>query len=236
MNITVLVSSSPCAKHPGTDMIETTVHSIRHHLPNERIVIMQDGVRPEQRRLAEAYNNYVIRLVNLANENVSVMYQSDFRHQALTTLDALASVDSPLILFVEHDTPLMYREIDWEFLHNAIRFGIVNMVRLHYDEFIHPDHYYLMRGRLGTNLYKTIQWSQRPHLARTTWYTDLLKKHFTPTSRCFIEDKVYSPVVSAPWEEYKLAIYDPKGTGLDMKCSRDLNGRGAEAKYDQVFE
>jgi len=220
-------------------MIVETVESIRYHRPNDKIIIMQDGIRPEQESRSTAYAAYLRDLAQLAAlcwHGVTLFIGSRFRHQAAMTLEVLlAHVDTPLLMFVEHDTPLIDKPIDWSYIQNSILFGLTNSVRLHYDDQIHPDHVHLCPGRLTQHLIKTVQWHQRPHIAKTAWYAQTLSNNFKSDSRCFIEDKMYSPVVMAPWEDYKLTIYDPEGTGLDMKRSRDLNGRGAEQKYEQVW-
>lgn len=219
-------------------MIEETIRSIRWHLEAAPIFIMTDGVREEQLHLKEAYRQYRSELVTkmlMEWEGVMILPFPDFCHQAVMTIKALELVRTPLILFVEHDTPLVDRPIDWGFLINTAHAGISNHIRLHYDESIHPEHEHLMCGKITPHLIKTVQWSQRPHLANKAWYGNLLLNHFSPNSRTFIEDKVYSPVVSSPWEDYQLTIYDPEGTGQKMKRSRDLNGRGDEPKYSMTF-
>ncbi len=113
--------------------------------------------------------------------------------------------------------------------------GATNHIRFHLDEQIHPDHEFLMEGKLTDNLIKTKQWSQRPHLANTKWYAAMLAATFTKDSRTFIEDKIYGVVCSAPWESSRLTIYDPNGDGKNMKRSGDLNGRAFEPKYDLIF-
>lgn len=236
--ITVLVSTSPIMSHPSTHLIEATIKSIRWHLPESPIFIMADGVREEQLHLKENYRLYRSDLVTkmlMKWENVMILPFPEFTHQAVMTIKALELVKTPLILFVEHDTPLMDRPIDWELLTATANAGVSNHIRLHYDETIHMDHEYLTRGRLTPHLIKTVQWSQRPHLANRNWYGNLLLEHFNPQSRTFIEDKIYGVVVEAPWESYGLTIYDPECNGHNMKRSRDLNGRGDEQKYSMQF-
>jgi hypothetical protein len=238
LDLTVLISSSPILSHPSTHIIDETIRSIRWHLPEAPIFVMTDGVRDEQAHLKEAYRLYRSNLVTkmlLDWRGVMVLPFPEFSHQAVMTIKTLEIVQTPLILFVEHDTPLVERFIDWDFLTSAAHAGLSPMIRLHYDETIHREHEHLMRGELTPNLIKTVQWSQRPHLANKNWYGDLLLKHFTPESRTFIEDKIYGVVVEAPWEQYQLTIYNPEGTGQRMKRSRDLNGRGEEQKYGMVF-
>ncbi len=237
-DISALVSSSPIRGHPSTAIIEETLRSIRYHLPDSPILIMLDGVRPEQEHYAKRYLEYIKNLVGKAvftMDNVKLVPFTEFTHQAGMTIKTLEMVHTPLILFVEHDTPLMDRPIDWKMLKEAILSGATNHIRLHYDEQIHQDHQHMMCGLLTPHLIKCVQWHQRPHLANTEWYRKVLSENFGPESRTWVEDKIYSPVSVAPWEDYRLTIYDPNGNGLEMKRSRDLNGRAGDKKYDPIF-
>ena len=237
--ITVLVSSSPILSHPSTGIIAETLDSIRYHLPESRILLMCDGIRPEQAHLMESYTKYKSRLLDMMllglDEHLELLPFPSFLHQAVMTIKTLEMVATPMILFVEHDTPLVDRPIEWDYLASTLQTGMTNHIRLHYDETIHPEHQHLMRGKLIPELIKTVQWHQRPHLANANWYAKVLMANFSPLSRTFIEDKIYSPVSNAAWEDYRLTIYDPEGTGLNMKRSRDLNGRGGEQKYSMQF-
>ena len=236
--LSVLISSSPIQSHPSTSIIEETIASVRYHLPDAPIYVMLDGVRKEQKARATAYLEYLQRLAAWAifhAKNIKLVPFPDFHHQAVMTMQTLELVKTPQILFVEHDTPLVDAPIDWDMLIEMIKNDTTNHIRLHYDDQIHPEHQHMMRGKLTPNLIKCVQFHQRPHLAGTQWYRELLAANFTERSRTFIEDVVYSPVSCAPWEEYKLCIYDPEGTGRNMKRSRDLNGRGSEQKYSMEF-
>ena len=240
--ISVIISSSVIPSHPSTRVIDETLTSIRAHLPDVPIYVMVDGLREEQKEREADYKEYTRRMMwrmfnDQDDDRILVIPCVDFMHQALMTMRVIDRlVKTPQILFVEHDTPLMdNRFIDWQYLSTVIANGITNHVRLHYDETIHPDHQHMMQGKLTPHLIKTVQWHQRPHLANAPWYLKVLEANFTPKSRTWIEDKVYSPVSCAPWDDYRLTVYDPDGTGELMKRSRDLNGRAGDKKYDPLF-
>ena len=238
-DITCLISSSPIPSHPSTKIIDETLRSIRYHLPNAPIFIMLDGIRPEQEHYTERYlgyiKNLVGRVVAFKMENVKLVPFQEFQHQALMAMKTLEMVNTPLILFVEHDTPLMDRPIDWKMLKEAILSGATNHIRLHYDEQIHQDHQHMILGKLTPHLIKCVQFHNRPYLTNADWFRGLLAANFTENSRTWIEDKVYSPISCAPWEDYRLTIYDPEGTGQNMKRSGDKNGRAGDIKYPPVF-
>ena len=238
-DITVLISSSPIISHPSTAIIDETIRSIRYQLPDSKILIMLDGVRPEQEHHRANYEEYRMRLAAKILDNwdinIAMWPFASFRHQANMAMEALTEVHTPLIVFVEADIPFLDRQIDWPMLKDAVLSGATNHIRFHLDEQIHPDHEFLMDGKLTQHLIKTRQWSQRIHLANTDWYAAMLRATFTKDSRTFIEDKIYGVVCSAPWETHRLTIYDPNGDGKQMKRSGDLNGRNYEPKYDLIF-
>ena len=232
-DITVIIPSSPIPSHPSTRIIEETIASVRYHLPTAPIIVMQDGVRKEQEDRIPVYTEYIENLKKLELPNLRISQFEQFTQQAAMTMETLPQIITPLLLFVEHDTPLVDAWIDWPLLQDAVTSGITNMIRLHYDEAIHPDHHHMMRGKLTDNLIKTVQWHQRPHLTSVNWYEGIINKYFTLQSRVWIEDKIYSPVSYSEWEDFKLTIYDPCGTGQNMKRSRDIDGRGEDIKYDK---
>jgi hypothetical protein len=241
-DISVIISSSVIPSHPSTRIIEETIGSIRAHLPDVQIFVMLDGLREEQKDREADYKEYTRRLMwrmfnDKDDDKMLVIPCIDFMHQAHMTIRCLDRlVKTPLILFCEHDTPLMDdRFIDWNYLSGSISSGLTNHVRLHYDESIHPDHQHMMQGNLTPFLIKTVQYHNRPFLADAAWFLQLLMDNFRPESRSWIEDKVYSPISYSPWELYKLTVYDPHGTGKEMKRSRDLDGRAGDKKFDPVF-
>ncbi len=86
---------------------------------------------------------------------------------------------------------------------------------------------------------RTAQWSQRPHLASTAFYRDMIDRYFNPQSRTMIEDVMHGIVHEAyqregemGWNLWRLWIYTPETDSLGIKRSYHLDGRGADPKYD----
>lgn len=247
-NITVLVPTSPVPSNPSVDIIEETIASIRHHLPTAEIIIMIDGVRDEQQERKPAYQEYVRRLLwkcNFQWEHVVPMLFATHHHQAAMTREALKAVKTPLILFVEHDTPLTPdHDIDFDGISNVILSKQADMVRFHFEAFIPEEHKYLMLDEVpkmvdGVPMVRTAQWSQRPHVASVEFYKRILENHFSADSRTMIEDRMHGVVVgafnerrTAGWNEFKIWIYHPEG---DIKRSYHLDGRQTDPKYDMKF-
>jgi hypothetical protein len=242
--ITVLVPTSPIASHPDTAVIEETIASVRHWLPDAEIIVMCDGVRPEQEYYRQRYEDYLQRLVWLTGrmERVLPVVHDDHLHQGELTKKALDLVRTPLVLFVEHDTPLVTDcLIDFPALTAAALSGEADCIRFHHEALVLPDHEHLMldsepRDVHGAPLLRTVQWSQRPHLASTGFYRRLLAQHFDGTRRAMIEDAVHGPVHDAwrefglaGWDRYRLWMYAPGG---NIKRSYHLDGRGEDQKWE----
>jgi hypothetical protein len=240
--VTVLVPTSPIASHPDTGIIEETLASVRHHHPDAEVIVMADGVRAEQEHYRDRYSEYLERLawLCLRDGRTQLVVNGEHLHQAEMTRRALDMVDSPLVLFVEHDTPLVCDEpIDWPAIQAAC-LSDVDLVRFHYESGVHPEHEHLMldtepRDVAGAPLLRTVQWSQRPHLANTGWYRKVLADHFPPGYVGMIEDVCHGVVHNewrefgkAGWDRYRLAMYAPPG---NLKRSLHLDGRGDDEKW-----
>lgn len=237
--ITVLVLTSPVPSNPDLDMIQTTIASIRERLPEAEILIGCDGVRDEQREDRQA--NYEIFLHELAmwsntQRNVCPFIFDEHLHQSGVTRKLLDEVSTPWILFVEHDCPLV-GEIDFARVLDGADRGEYSLVRFYHEVEVHPEHAHLFLNHRG-EFWETIQWSQRPHLADTGFYRDMLATYFAPDSRTMIEDVMHGIVQAGTyagrtqaveaWRRWRLAVFAPEG---DIKRSTHLDGRGGDPKY-----
>ncbi len=243
--ITVLISVSPIPSHPGLAIIEDTIESVRAaQLPESEIILMFDGVRPEQESRRADYEEHIRRVLWMADHqwgNVLPLIADDHLHQAVCTKRALAQVHTPLLLFMEHDTPLTDGEIPWDDITGTVLHGDANVVRLHHEASILAPHKHLMLDTepqkvRGVPMMRTVQWSQRPHIASTAWYRELLDRWFPNDERDFIEDSVYGRLIAAHerdgdmgWLGWRTWIYTPEG---NIQRSYHTDGRAGEDKFD----
>lgn len=250
--ITAIITTSPTTMHPDTSHLQETVDSIRGHLPNCEIVIVADGVRPEQSHLREQYDAYLQRVCWLTNfhwRNVVPLILPEWGHQANAVRAALELVDTPLVLFAEHDTPLKETPIDWAGICELVRCGEANLIRFHHEAEVLSEHQHLMLDNgqrfFEFDLYRwppimrTVAWWQRPHVASTHFYRAQVMPFFTETSRTMIEDPLYGHVLDeydergeAAWWDWRLFVYAPEGS---MQRSYHLDSRGEEPKYPMRF-
>lgn len=248
--LTIVIPTSPIPSHPGTAIIDETIASVRAYpeLEDCEMLILIDGVRREQEHRRGDYEEYVRRLLwdclHDRRQTLPIRFE-EHHHQVAMMREALEKVRTPLVLFVEHDTPT-HNDVPWDGICQAVLAGDVDFVRLHHESFILAPHEHLMIDRepikvgpTGVPVLRTAQWSQRPHIASTDFYRRVLSDFVRPDARSMIEDAVYGPVLSAwlddgmaGWNRYKLAIYAPEG---DMKRSWHLDGRAGEDKYEMHF-
>lgn len=241
-NTTVVIPTSPIPSHPSTRIIDETIASVRTHFKSSPIIITIDGVRPEQEGQRENYEKYIRNLLwkcNFEYENVIPVIHDEFKHQSGMLKEVLPMIETPLMLYVEHDTPLTPdRDLELSFLKANIISGKAHVIRFHFEEFIPEPHKHLMIGEPDDGLLKTVQWSQRPHLASTAFYRNAVQ-FFTPEAKCFIEDLFYGRLIDTwdqkgieGWKQWKLWIYHPEGGKI--KRSYNLDGREGTQKYDDT--
>jgi len=235
-----VVPVSPIKGHPDTSILEETIKSIRVHTDCP-IVITFDGVREEQEDRRADYNEFVSRMLwkcNFEYENVLPIIFDHHSHQSGMMKHFLQSIDMPMILYVEQDTPLTPdRKIDWEKCKDYIRSGKANLIRFHFEEVIPDVHEYLMIGGVHDGFRKTVQWSQRPHLASQEIYR-IAMGLFSKDSNCFIESYMHGVVQDIwreqgmkGWEKWKMFIYHPDG---GIKRSYHLDGSAGESNLEEL--
>lgn len=231
-DLVVVIPTSPIPSNPSTKIIEETIDSVRVHT-DAPIIITIDGVREEQKDSEYRYREYVRKLLWLCNfkyENVLPVIFGKHMHQSGMIRTVLRNISIPLILYVEHDTPLTPdMDLELDKLKEVIKSGESNLIRFHFEALIPKAHKHLMIGKPKNGLLKTKQWSQRPHLASTEYYRRIMKDYFSNVANCFIEDRMHSFLQSDEWEDHKVHIYHPEG---NIKRSYNLDGRKDDKKFD----
>ena len=241
--VTVVMVTSPIPSHPSTDVIAETVRSVRERLPRAEVLVGCDGVAEYLAHRTGDYDEYLRRLAWLSNHewpNVVPFLFDSHTHQVGMTRRLLDEVRTPLVLFVEHDTPLV-GDVDWDGCARAVLSGAVNLIRFHHEASVLEPHRHLMvddvpRDVEGVPLLRTVQWSQRPHLAAVGAYRNWLEGRWWRESDGMIEDRMHG-VVENDWLQhrdpgrFRLAMYAPGG---DMKRSTHLDGRGDDPKVTEL--
>lgn len=235
--ITVVIPVSPIKSHPSTKILDETIASIRHHMPKVKIIVSFDGVREEQGDLAMAYGEH-IRAVMYKHRDIYPVIFGEHRHQSGMLKVLLEQhITTPYIMYVEQDTPLEKDPIAWGDILDLLESGESNLVRFHHESSIPPDHEHMMLGLSG-DFMRTVQWSQRPHVATTAFYRQVMSL-FSPDTKSFIEDFIHGVVWNAylrdgkhAYNQWRLHIYHPD-TG-NIRRSYHTDGRQGAEKYDDT--
>jgi len=235
--ITAVVCTSPIKSHPDTSILETTIKSIRHHLPKSEIIITFDGVREENKDWTDRYNEFKNKMLwKCLHEytNVLPIIFQEHQHQSGMMNSVISEIKTPLLLYVEGDAPLVTDErIDFKKCVEFIMGGEANTIRFHHEGVIPVEHHHLML-KTKDKFLQTIQWSQRPMLSSVAYYRDVVLPNVPDKS--FIEDTFHSVVQQdyyndgmIGWYRHRLWIYIPNEKNI--KRSYHLDGRNGGKKF-----
>jgi len=239
--VTIIVPVSPWKSNPDTTILETTIKSIRYHFPVSEIIVTFDGVRAEQQDKFESYQEFIKRMlwkINVENNNILPLVFENHAHQSGMMREALKYVRTENVLYVEGDSPLCQKDINWNNITTLLGDDKAKIVRLYNKDEIPTEHEYLMYHKRDINIdgdkyISTSQWSQQPHMVKTDTYKYIMNEYFTDDSICFIEDKFYYFIVNeienGEWDKWKMYIYIPEDR---EPRSYHLDGRAGEEKYD----
>lgn len=236
--ITVLIPTSPIPSHPSTAILDETISNIRKYT-DATIIIMFDGVHESLAHRTEDYDEYkrrVLHAVDLKTYGhcICSIYEHHI-HQAEMTKRTLKDINTPLIMFCEHDTSPI-GGIPFIDICEMLLSSTLNYIRFNIFHTILPEHEYLMLYRSAfpkpeIRYTHTIQWSQRPHIAKTKWYQSVLFDYFPDGAKTMIEDVMHSVVIrkynELGFDTFGLAIYTPEGNQLRSYHS---DGRGTDEK------
>lgn len=236
--LTVLIPTSPIPSHPSTDILDETIANIRKYT-DATIMVMFDGIHSSLHARAKDYLEYrsLVAQKYSGDESVVLSYFPSHEHQTgMTRIILDTFVDTPLILFVEHDTyiggDIPFQQL-CDFVQHAneinyLRFSIFDKIPIEHDYLMLDKHPVIVDD---VPITRTIQWSQRPHIAKTDWYRKVLSENFPEGFKGMIEDVMHG-VVQESYKEHKkdlfgLAIYTPPG---NMLRSFHSDGRGTDEK------
>lgn len=239
--ITVVTPISPIPSHPDTAILDYTIESVRHHLPDAEIILTFDGVRHKQEDRRADYEEFIRRTLWKADHawgNVAPWIYDEHTHQAGMLRGVIDDIRTPLMFYVEQDTPLCVdRDLDLAQISDFVMSGSSNLTRLHHEARIPDEHQHMMHGFADdAHFLRTSQWSQRPHVAAVGYYKRILADHFTENAHCFIEDVMHGVADEAwlcggvdGWNAHRLHIYHPDG---DIKRAWHTDGRAGAEKYE----
>ena len=176
--LTVVLFTSPVPSHPQDWVLENVYSSIRHQLPDCRILVLCDGVNGAE---PETYQQFKRKIKDRGYETVEYI---GWNSQTLMLKKALENIHTPLILVGEHDWGIRDLPINWEGIAKAIldpevAFSLVQIRQAHLAEW-EKDHFGQRINAHGIILLET-NWFQCPmHVASCEWYKKIVVDFATP--------------------------------------------------------
>jgi hypothetical protein len=238
-----VIPTSPVKSHPSTDLIDQTIRSVRAQVgPNVLVIILADGVRPEQRDMLKPYISSVAQLRRTYGLDMHyfVMQFLEHKHQVgmirwLTQKGMFALKNRPHIALVEQDAPFTLDPIDWGNCLDILDSKRFDVVRFLFEGDINAAHRHMAGATInfkGMDYVETCQYSARPNVATWDFYERALAQ-FSPNACCFFEDLAHSFCQEDP-KAFPIGIYyppPPRGRSFH------LDGRQGAPKFDdkQVF-
>lgn len=254
--ITVIIPTSPMPSNPDLSIIQACVASVRERLPHAEILITCDDIRPEQEDRRADYEFYLHRLAVWCNQqhNICPFIYLGHRHQSGMGQAILPHIRTPYVMYVEGDTTLE-GDIDFEGVLSEMERADIAHMRFSHEAEVLPEHAYLFLERTpvdGNRFVRTIQFSNRPWVARTRWFQDMITSNFGANARTFIEDTMHGvwqhgvlPGPSGPdgmstpsrqaykaWEKHRGAVW---ADGPNIRHSGHLDGRAGDPKFPMVI-
>lgn len=253
--ITVLIVTSPVPSNPSLDMIQKLIESVRVDLPGAEILIGCDSPHeslPPER--VDTYNHFLHRLCCWANAqfNITVFTTDRHSHESGLLHMLMPEVRTPLVLFMEHDCPLI-QPVDFAACLTEMGSHDLRHLRFGHEAHVLDEHAYLYpfgtepegaKGFINRHI-KTVQYSSRPALYTSELMRELLDTYFAPEATCMIESVLYGPFQTSisrahaesaenrafadrlrrqeAWGRYRSALWAP---GTNLAFSGHLDGRG----------
>jgi hypothetical protein len=216
--ITIVTTVCAIPSHPSTWIMDAVYQSGRFHLPNARWLFLFDGVHEIQEDMRSGYE-LSKRIVKwrIDEKGWSNSYYVEFPawgHQASMIREALRGkiINTPLVLWLEHDFPLERRSIDWHGITDALLANEICYVR-----FCLPEEtteslaacYEPIPNRFGLPLMKTLHYSSLPNVCRLDFLEEVAK--LSGSLKDHIECVPTEGIGHYGGGMWRLAVYTPSG-------------------------
>jgi hypothetical protein len=222
--ITVVMTTNLIPSHPATTVIDETITSLKRHLPGVEplIWVLADGLKKDQLGQAEDYARYKKKLRERWTA-VKIIEFLGHTHQTEMLREVLPQVKTPLILWVEHDWPLLAGEkIEWEKLAEVLLLGEVTDVTFTggVDQGFLREPWVTSNGLAVT---KYLTFSGTPNLGRSDFFAKLLENqrgcfHLEHTAtRLFCERDNWTECRIVAYPRDRAVTYSPNGRAFGFK-------------------
>lgn len=231
--ITIVTTVCAIPTQPDTTIIDTVYASARKHLPKARWLFLFDGVHPIQEDMRANYEAYRYALAGRMCkgewENSEYIIFQEWGHQASMIRHALkeGAIETPLVLWLEHDFPFNDQPIDWQGIVNSLLDNEVCYIRFALPEETRESIQILnwsIPSKFGVPMMQTKNYSSLPHVCRMDFLKRLME--FFKEGKCHLECLVTEGVAFHEGN-WRLALYTPPG---ELARFYSLDGRKGREK------
>jgi len=226
--ITVMITTHPIPVHPSTAMIAEVYESVRYHLGDGiPTVVMCDGVEDRRVAVKPQYEEYKRNLKALNWPNTEIMEFAGYENQLEMARQAFKQnkVKTPLILWMEHDRPLLPAPIEWDKILQTLLVDR-EMAVIRFSETpggpvcqeIGP-----CTAKSGIPLLRTTEFFSCPNLAWREFYEGVFS--ICPSGHIYFENVARGFAESIRGRAFPIAHYNPPG---NRQRSTHLDGSEKE--------
>jgi hypothetical protein len=222
--ITAIIPTSPLVIHPSTEILDETYVQLRKQLPGVKVLLLIDGIHPEERYLQGKYEEYVENLKEKNWVDVKLLRFLNWEHQSGMLRTAIFSFDlikTPLVFWSEHDIPLNDEYINWQGIVDTLLDGDIGGIRFELTGDAPKANE--VQGRIvrhGVPLILSTQYVNWPQVFRLDYFKEFIDSF--GDARTYLEVTERDGLVGKFWEKFKYGIYSPEP---EIKRCYHINGR-----------
>jgi len=230
--ITAIIPTSPLMIHPSTEIMDETYVQLQKQLPGVKLLILADGVHPEEEYLRERYEGYLEKLHTRASgwRNTSLYLFKEWKHQSgmlRQVLDDHFSVTTPLVFWSEHDIPLRDDYINWQGIVDTLL--AEDLYGIRFELTGDPLKQDETKGSIvthGVPVVLSTQFVNWPQVFRLDYIKDIMVSF--GDSKTYLECAEYDGIVRDRFNTRRYGIYSPEG---DIRRCYHSNGREHGGHY-----
>lgn len=236
--ITVVIPTSPLWINPSTEIIDETYIQLRKHLLDARIFLLMDGVHPEEQYLAERYEEFKKAILEKTWHRFYPVNFHVWLHQSgmlREFLHCMHAVNTPLILWCEHDIPLKDDSINWSGIVDVLMDGKIGAIRFELTG--DPPKADETKGLVilhDVPIQLSTQYVNWPQVFRLDYLKEFILKF--GDAKTYLECAERDGIVKELWSKWQYGIYTPVGD--IRKCyhtdARERNAPGFGKPYIEV--
>jgi hypothetical protein len=206
--VTAIISTSPIWCNPSTEILDETVAQLREHLPTAPIILLADGVHPEDVSLTEKYEEFKDCIRQKDWENFTMVEFSEWFHQSGMLRQTVGQIETPLVFWMEHDTPMCSGYIPWQEIIDTLLSNEAACIRFHLTgnkaralNFFH--------SRTGVPLDQVISHTAWPQIVRLDFFKELIATF--ETAKTYYDDGLRDGFLEHNKDRYRYCVYAPEG-------------------------